>query len=329
MPRTSEASSSSPELGWRARAGLLLLVTAACSPRNAIVGSFPALDAASPDDSGQLDGRVLGWSTPFVAEEGLWEQSTPLPGATIAFGATNSAAADNAVVELRLPGVPGAGPDTDPGPDVATQIATRRFLHFGMFRTRVSFASCAPTEEVASAVFAFFNDGADANANGIVDNPEIDFQVLCGTPTFVVLTCWSDFEPATATAPERFIKRSHAVDLSTGDSYDTVSDSDNAFARTATGSGLVDPGFPDPNGFYEVGFDWQPSSVRFFIMKQGREITLWTVADSKVIPQVPLQFMLNLWHPAEHWIPARSPANYPAHDAVLRADSAAYWEPAP
>jgi hypothetical protein len=28
--------------------------------------------------------------------------------------------------------------------------------------------------------------------------------------------------------------------LSTGDSYDTVSDSDNAFARTATGSGLVD-----------------------------------------------------------------------------------------
>jgi hypothetical protein len=39
--------------------------------------------------------------------------------------------------------------------------------------------------------------------------------------------------------------------------------------------------------------------------------------------------MLSLWHPAEHWIPARSPANYPARDAVLRADSAAYWQPAP
>ena len=208
--------------------------------------------------------------------------------------------------------MPGAGPDTDPGPDVATQIATRRFLQFGMFRTRVSFASCAPTEEVASAVFAFFNDGSDANANGIVDNPEIDFQVLCGTPTFIVLTCWSDFERATATTPERFIKRSHAVDLSTGDIYDTVSDSDNAFAKTTTGSDLVTPGFPDPNGFYEVGFDWQPSSVRFFIVNQGREITLWTLGDSKVIPQVPLQFMLNLWHPTEHWIPARSPANYPA-----------------
>lgn len=309
MARTSEASSSSPDRGWRARAGLLLLVTAGCGPRNAVVGAFP------------------GWSTQFVAEEGLWQQTAPLPGATIAFGAPNGAAGDNAVVELRLPGLSGAGPDTDPGPDVATQIATRRFLQFGTFRTRVSFASCAPTEEVASAVFAFFNDGSDVNGNGIVDNPEIDFQVLCGTPTFIVLTCWSDFERATATTPERFIKQSHAVDMSTGDSYDTVSDSENAFAKTTTGSTLVDPGFPAANGFYEVGFDWQPSRVRFFIVNQGREMTLWTLGDSKVIPQVPLQFMLNLWHPTEHWIPARSPADYPATDAVLRADWAEYWTP--
>jgi len=309
MAQTSEASSSSPERGWRARAGLLLLMAAGCGPQNAVVGAFP------------------GWSTQFVAEEGLWEQTTPLPGATIAFGVPNGAAADDAVVELSLPGLPGAGPDTDSGPDVATQIATRRFMQFGTFRARVSFASCAPTEEVASAVFAFFNDGSDGNGNGIVDNPEIDFQVLCGTPTFIVLTCWSDFEQATATTPERFIKRSHAVDMSTGDSYDTVSDSDNAFAKTTTGSDLVDPGFPAANGFYEVGFDWEPSRVRFFIVDQGREMTLWTLGDTKVIPQVPLQFIFNLWHPTEHWLPARSPANYPATDAVLRADWAEYWTP--
>ena len=320
MAQTSNASSSSPERGWPARAGLLLLVTAACTPRNAVVGGIPSPDAST-------DGRVLGWSTQFAAEEGLWEQTAPLPGATIDFGVASGAAGDDAVVELRLPGVPGAGPDTDPGPDVATQIATRRFVQFGMFRTRVSFASCAPTEEVASAVFAFFNDGSDANGNGIADNPEIDLQVLCGTPTFVVLTCWSDFERATATAPERFIKRSHAVDMSTGDIYDTISDTGNAFAKTSTAIDLVYPGFPDPNGFYEVGFDWQPSSVRFFIVKDGREITLWTLGDSKLIPQVPLQLMLNLWHPTEHWIPARSPANYPGSDAVLRADWAEYWEP--
>lgn len=320
MAQTSSVSSSSPERGWRARAGLLLLVAAACTPQNAVVGGIPSPDAST-------DGRVLGWSTQFAAEEGLWEQTAPLPGATIGFGVASGAASDNAVVELRLPGVPGAGPDTDPGPDVATQIATRRFLQFGMFRTRVSFASCAPTEEVASAVFAFFNDGSDADGNGIADNPEIDLQVLCGTPTFIVLTCWSDFERATATAPERFIKRSHAVDTSTGDIYDTISDTGNAFAKTSTAIDLVYPGFPDPNGFYEVGFDWQPSSVRFFIVKDGREITLWTLGDSKLIPQVPLQVMLNLWHPTEHWIPARSPANYPGSDAVLSADWAQYWEP--
>jgi hypothetical protein len=77
-----------------------------------------------------------------------------------------------------------------------------------------------------------------------------------------------------------------------------------------------------------VGFDWQPSSVRFFIMKQGREITLWTVADSKVIPQVPLQFMLNLCIRRSTGSPPLS-GQLSRHDAVLRADSAAYWEPAP
>jgi hypothetical protein len=305
----------------------LLLVAAGCGPQNAVVGAFPSPDASSQDAAGRSDERVLGWSTQFVAEEGLWQQSSPLPGATITFGVPSGAATDNALVELRLPGKPGAGPDTDPGPDVATQIATRRFLKFGIFRTRVSFASCAATEEVASAVFAFFNDGSDVNGNGIADNPEMDFQVLCGTPAFIVLTCWSDFEKATPTAAERFIKRSRAVDMSTGDIYDSVSDTGNAFAKASTDLDLVYPGFPDPNQFYEVGFDWQPSSVRFFIVNQGREMTLWTLANPNLIPQVPLQFMLNLWHPTEHWVPVRSPADYPAAEAVLRADWAEYWNP--
>ena len=223
--------------------------------------------------------------------------------------------------------MPGAGPDTDPGPDVATQIATRRFMQFGMFRTRVSFASCAPTEEVASAVFAFFNDGSDVNGNGIVDNPEIDFQVLCGTPTFIVLTCWSDFERGHRDHPRKIHQaepcRRHVHRRQLRHRLrqrQRVRQDDHR-------QHLVDPGFPAANGFYEVGFDWQPSRVRFFIVNQGREMTLWTLGDSKVIPQVPLQFMLNLWHPTEHWIPARSPADYPATDAVLRADWAEYWTP--
>jgi hypothetical protein len=118
----------------------------------------------------------------------------------------------------------------------------------------------------------------------------------------------------------RFLKTSRAVDTATGDTYELVSPSDATYAKTGTDKAFVQPGFPDPNTFYEIGFDWRPASVRFFAVLGGKELTLWTLTDETYIPAVPLQVMFNLWHPATHWVPDRTSALYPATDANLRAD---------
>jgi hypothetical protein len=289
-----------------------VLLSGGCSPEDAVVGAVPP--------NGQPDSRAAGWSTQFVSNQGLWNEVSPLSGASIAFGTPNPAATDNAVVELRLPGQPGQGPAHDVGPDLSTEIATRQPLPFGTLRASVSFPTCAPTEEVASAVFAYFNDGSDANGNGITDDWEIDFHVLCGTPTFVILTNWTDYQAN----PLRFVKVSRAIDTATGDIYETAADNVDGLVKTGNAPDLVYPGFAAAGTFYEVGFDWQPSSVRYFIVRGGVELTLWTVTDPKYVPPMPLYFMFNLWHPDSHWVPAPSPADYPAADAVMRADWAEY-----
>ena len=67
--------------------------------------------------------------------------------------------------------------------------------------------------------------------------------------------------------------------------------------------------------------------MRFFIVIDGIELTLWSLADAALIPQVPLQLRYNLWHPDTHWLPTAVPADYPSQDAVLAADWFKYWAP--
>jgi hypothetical protein len=283
-----------------------------------------ALDAGR-EPPARIDGSpgALLIATDFAADEGLWDRQRLIPGATVTFGALDPAARDGTALVLRLPGIPGLGPTDHAGPDLATQISTKQFAKFGSLRAGVRFAACAPGEEVASAAFAYFNDGGDLDGNGLPDNPELDFQVLCGRPSFIVLSAWKDFA-MTSNGTARFLKMSHAVDTSTGDTYDLVSPSDATYAKTSTDRALMQPGFPDPNVFYEVGFDWQPTSVRFFAVLGGKELTLWTLTDEAYVPAVPLQVMFNLWHPASHWLPDRTSAAYPAQDANLRVDWVEY-----
>jgi hypothetical protein len=49
------------------------------------------------------------------------------------------------------------------------------------------------------------------------------------------------------------------------------------------------------------------------------------MSEARFVPQVPLQFRFNLWHPATHWPPPAAPALYPAADAILRVDWFRYW----
>ena len=287
-------------------------IAPACTAHDALVGRVPASDGSSPPT----------WSTELATGDD-WEVQTVVDGASVAFGARNAAAGDGLVAELRFPGRPGESGTANVGPRLATQIATRRSFSGGTFRGRVQFATCAPGEEIASAFFLFFYDGADANGNGLPDNPELDFQVLCDAPSVVVLTAWSDYAESTPATPERFIKVSRAVDLATGDVYDAPSETTRAFAKTSVMPGLAGPAFA-AGAFYEVGIDWRTDEVRFFIVLDGVELTLYRVADPRFIPRVSMQLMLNLWHPGVHWVPRSGDAQYPSSDGVLRVDRVSY-----
>src|SRR6185503_11602769 len=99
------------------------------------------------------------------------------------------------------------------------------------------------------------------------------------------------------------------------------------YMKTGSAPTLVWPGFPEANTFYEVGIDWQPTRVRFFIVRAGVEVTLWTITDVAYVPQVPLPMRFNLWHPPTHLVPVRTPADYPAADGILRVDWAEWRSP--
>jgi len=322
MRRTSGPSRRRSAGVGLARGALVSVVVAAaaCAPRDAQVGAAPPLDAGGAPDAGSLL-----FSSQLAVNGGAWDELTPLDGARITFGAPSAGADDGLVAALRFPGDPTLGPADRTDPNLATMIETRQYFRYGTFRARVQPATCAPTEELASAVFMYFSDGRDDNGNGITDEQELDLQVLCGTPSFIVLTAWSDYEAGGGV--ETFRKSSHAVDTATGDLWDTLQPGDATYAKTGNDPALAQQGFPAPHTFYEVGIDWQATRVRFFIVSGGAELTLWTLTDPAFVPQVPLPLMFNLWHPGTHWLPTRAPADYPANDGVMLVDWARWTSP--
>ena len=305
---------SSRPRGWAASVALGAAL-GACSAQDGSVGAVPA--AAGPPPT---------LTSAFAADEGFWDVQKVIDGASVRFGAAAAGSGDGKVAELRLPGQPGLGASDFAGPDFATEIGSKQFFRFGTLRTAVRFPTCLPSEEVAAAVFWFYNDGLDHDGDGVLDNLEMDLHLLCGAPGVVVLTAWTDYQK-NRDGSEQFVRRSHAVDLSSGDLYDSVSDSTHGYARTGNDPALLRPGFPAGGTFYEVGYDWQSTTVRFFIVIDGIELTLWTLADANLIPQVPLQFRYNLWHPEAHWLPPAASASYPSQDAVLAVDWFKYWAP--
>jgi hypothetical protein len=318
------ASSKSRRPEPRLAAGLALLAAAACAPRDASVGV--GFDPAR--DAGGADGAVVLFSSELAGNGGLWDVYTPLPGAGVTFGAGYSGVGsrDGRVAALVFPGDPNLTAMDRTDSSLNTGISTKQFFRYGTFRARVQFATCAAGEDVTNAVFMYFADGADANGNGIADLHELDFHVLCAEPTFIVLTAWSDYQIDGAGA-ETFLKRSHAIDPATGDVYDTPVANERAFVKTGNLPEVAHPGFPSADTLYDVGIEWQPDHVRFFILLDGREITLWTLAEPAFVPQVPLPMMFNLWHPPASWGPGTIPADYPAQDAALLVDWAEWQAP--
>jgi hypothetical protein len=302
------------------RRDLLALALAAIAPA---CGRADAQVGLVPGDAG----ATVVFSAEMAAADPAWEITTPLPRSAVSFAAAAAGARDGRVVDLRFPGDSNLTAIDRADPNLATMISTRQFFRYGTFRARLEPARCTPSEEVVSAMFLYAKDGRDSNQNGIADVQELDLQVLCGRPSFIVLTAWSDYEEAADGGAANFRKRSHAVDTATGDLYDTPSPSAVDYEKTGNAPELVLAGFPASGAFYDLGIDWQPARVRFFIVMGGAELTLWTLEDAAYIPQAPLPMMFNVWHPATHWLPAREPADYPSEDAVLRVDFAEWRVP--
>ncbi|MCX8029865.1 MAG: hypothetical protein N2712_07730, partial [Brevinematales bacterium] len=71
--------------------------------------------------------------------------------------------------------------------------------------------------------------------------------------------------------------------------------------------------------YYEYGFWWSSSSVRFFICIDGEEKELWNFERSDLIPTNYSNIIVNLWHNDVHWDNGTK-ANPPSVDCVLKID---------
>jgi hypothetical protein len=301
----------------------LALSLSACTQQNGVIGSEPL---ASAPDSGSLD---AGPTTPTYRTDfdtvDDWGSENDLPGSSTAFGVQVAGAVDPSTAELRFPGHPEYAATDAVGPNGSlTQIESPQRFGFGTYRTRVQFGNCKSTEETVNAALGYFRDGSDTNQNGITDDLEIDFQVLCGTPQNLYLTVFTDYDSDT-----QFRQLSHVIDFSTGNSYDTPSAEQSGFTLTSTDPAFLYPGLFAADAFYEVGFEWHSSSLRFFMMLNGTEQTLWTLSDATHIPQQPVSFLYNLWHPATHWFPSSAAADFPANDVVMHVDWFEYYMESP
>ncbi|HWA73917.1 MAG TPA: glycoside hydrolase family 16 protein [Polyangiaceae bacterium] len=296
---------------WSTALVLALALTAlGCGRENGVVG---VAERSSPP------GANPTFEDDFRSNVGSWQTRTPLPGASTTFGTSDPDAIDQQVAELVFPGHPEFDSSDGAGADLATQIATERRFHFGTYRTRVEFGPCASNEHVVSAFLGYFSDGSDQNQNGITDDVEIDLQVVCGTPPYLYLTVFTDYQ-LDAGGTERFRKLSRIVDFSSGDLYDTLAADQDEFSKTGN-----DPVFSRPSAlarsvYHELGFEWHATSLRFFLVLDGSERTLWTLTDPARIPVAPVTVIYNLWHADSAWYPNTGSADFPAHDVTLRVD---------
>jgi hypothetical protein len=249
-------------------------------------------------------------------------QTRAQPEGAVERNVADPEADDGLVATLRFPGIAALGNADRVSPQYATELATDdETFRYGTYWMRVALAACAPGEEVVNGLFTYFNDGQDHDADGIVDNSEIDIEVLCGTPDVIFLSVWTDYDGAT----EVFRKQTRAIDLATGELWDSPSDHEYGLVSAGTDPTLQLPALLDPGQFVELGFEWHADRVRYLARVDGEERTLWELADPSHVPSLAAGVLFNVWHPAEHWFGDGAPPDYPAADATLRVDWVRFW----
>ncbi|MEO8900171.1 MAG: glycoside hydrolase family 16 protein [Polyangiaceae bacterium] len=318
---------------WRAGACVALCVLAACGRQDGVVGVEPnpvgtggTVAAGGATDAGGTAGTsalIPTFHADFAAKAGFGT-GNHVPGSSTEFGVALAGTDDPGTAALSFPGHPEYASTQNAGADYVTEIASPQSFGFGTFRTRLAFGGCQPTEEAVNAALGYFSDGTDANNNGITDDEEIDLQVLCGTPQYLSLTVFTD-DQLESNGSEAFRKLSRVIDFSNGDVYDSPSAEREGFVKTTTSAAFVRPELFAPGAFYEMGFEWHAASLRFFMLIDGADVTLWTLTDPARIPQQPVTMVYNLWHPATHWYPAAGTAAFPAQPVVMHVDWFDYY----
>jgi hypothetical protein len=297
-----------------------LLWSVACGRQDGVVGVQPlgAAGAGGTGGDGAAGAILPTFLEEFAENANVWAPRTVLPGASTGFGQKDAAARDGNLAELRFPGNPSSASADNAGPGNLTELATKKRFGFGTFRTRLGFGSCKTSEDVVMSFLGYFKDHLDHDGDGIVDDLEITFQVLCGAPTRAYLTVFTDDdEPADPTV---FRKLTRLVDLTNGDLFDTLAPDIETYAAAGRDAQLMAPGVFTPDTFYELGFEWHAESLRFFLLIDGNERNLWTLDGAERVPQLPVSVIYNMWHPDAHWYPRTSAANFPANDVVMQVD---------
>jgi len=284
-------------------------------PRPATLAVLIGLNASLA--SGAAQAFDDDFAAPISAAD--WTVSAPLNGASVDSGVADAAADDGAVAALRFPG--GAG-RRKTGPGWASQLARVDRTGPGNYRARLRSAPAAADEGVVSAFFTYFNDGSDADADGIADNSEIDIELLGAEPSVIYLSVWTDYEVIDDV--EHFHKTTRRIDLATGAISQTPPGGEGSYALEPAGT--LDwqlPGFDHAAAYRRYGFTWKADKVKFWIdLEDGAgKRTLWKfkgVADVDISSR-PAQAMFNVWHNANAW-DSGEPAAPPADEAVLSVD---------
>jgi len=266
-------------------------------------------------------------ATNFAAEnDSLFHAYTLSEQEKALFGEENNEAEDGLVAILTLPGIDQLGQSGPAGPTKGSHLESQERQDFGTFVARIRGASCHQENEgVVTGFFTYFNNGADDNQNGIIDNSEIDFEILCAEPHVLYMSVWTDYQANEQ--GETFHKVTRKVNLKTGKIWQTAPGDESSYDLSEMGElDFTIPDFDTSQKFYTIGFTWQSKSVRYFIIENSQEYELWNMTDDTSVPQRASYLMFNLWHNRWHWNGSGA-ADYPSKEVAAAVDWFKYYLP--
>ncbi|HEY2775216.1 MAG TPA: glycoside hydrolase family 16 protein [Candidatus Binatia bacterium] len=242
---------------------------------------------------------------------------TSEPGSAVSSPVADTEALDGNVLELVYPG--GTSPD-DSGPAFATELESASPLGYGTFRARLRTPKASRATGLVSAFFTYFNDGADHDGDGIIDNDEIDIEILANEPSSIYLTVWTDY-----TDDSNFHKTTRKVDVRSGRVWQTPPGGESSYDLVETDPlGWSSRTFRSWKAFATYQFVWSAGSVEYSIdLEDGTgPHVLWTLAGDPdvTIPSQPAPVFFNLWHNGYHWSSGRA-ARVPRGGALFHVDS--------